>query len=132
MNLEINGEKSIKDFETFLEKATKLVESTNNSPTKGSKNSPKISTKASANKAIREYKTYKEKKYLDLVKKSETVIDDLIKYLKKKKVPGFVIVDFVLMSEDISLKETKDLLKSYELIIEGLEHLVLNPPPKDD
>jgi hypothetical protein len=134
------------DFETFLEKATKLTESTKKSPTKGTKKSPTKLTKTSAIKFIREYKTYKKKMYLDLVNdsitgiekiypdlvnKSKTVISDLIRYLKKINVPGFVIVDFVLMPEDISLKKTNDLLKSYELIIEGLEHLVLNPPEDD-
>ena len=139
MHLEINGEKSIKDFKTFLEKATNLAKS----PTK----SPKKLTKASVKKDIKEYKTYKKKMYLylvnksiteiekiypDLVKRSKIVISDLIKYLKKINVPEFVIVEYVLMHEDTSLKETNDLLKSYELIIEGLEHMVLNPPPEDD
>lgn len=143
MHLEINCQKSINDFETFLEKTTKLTESTKKSPTKGTKKSPTKLTKRSAIKFIREYKTYKKKMYLDLVNnsiieiekiypdlvnKSKTVISDLIRYLKKINVPGFVIVEFVLMPEDISLKKTNDLLKSYELIIEGLEHLVLNPP----
>ena len=51
--------------------------------------------------------------------------------MKKIKVPEFVIVDYVLMHEDTSLEKTKDPLKSYELIIEGLEHMVLNPPEDD-
>lgn len=138
MHLEINGEKSIKDFETFLKKATNLAKSPTKSPTK--------LTKASVTKVIKEYKTYKKKMYLDLVnksiteiekiypdlvKKSKIVISDLITYLKKIKVPEFVIVEYVLMHEDTSLKETNDLLKSYELIIEGLEHMVLNPPEDD-
>ena len=135
MHLEINGEKSIKDFETFLKKAKKLAESPTKSPTKSSTKSPKKSpkrlNKASVKKDIREYKTYKEKMYLDLVNKSKIVIIDLITYLKKRKVPAFVIVDYVLMHEDTSLEKTKDPLKSYELIIEGLEHMVLNPPEDD-
>ena len=129
------GQKLIKEFETFLEKATKLAESTEKSPTKGSKNSPKKLTETSAKELIAHYKEKikndKKKDKSDLVNKSKTVISDLIRYLKKINVPGFVIVDFVLMPEDISLKETNDLLKSYELIIEGLEHMVLNPPEDD-
>lgn len=130
MHLEINGE-SIKDFKTFLKKAKTLVESPTKSPTKSPKKSPKKLTKASVKKDIKEYKTYKKKMYLDLVNKSKIVIIDLITYLKKIKVPQFVIVDYVLMHEDTSLEKTNDLLKSYELIIEGLEHMVLNPPEDD-
>lgn len=123
MNLEMNGKESIKDFKTFIEKAKELTEST--------KKSPQKLTKTSAKKVVSDYEKYKKKQYLDLVKKSKTAIINLIKYLKKINVPEFVIVEYVLMPEDVSLNETKDLLKSYELIIKGLEELVLNPPEDD-
>jgi uncharacterized protein YktB (UPF0637 family) len=120
MNLEMNGKESIKDFETFIEKAKTLTEST--------KKSSKKLTKTSAKKVVRDYEKHKK----NLVTKSKTAIIDLIKYLKKINVPEFLIIEYVLMPEDVSLNETNDLLKSYELIIKGLEELVLNPPPKDD
>ena len=125
------GQILIKDFETFLEKATKLAQSTEKSPTKGSKKLTETSAKELIAHYKEKIKNDKKKDKSDLVNKSKTVISDLIKYLKKINVPEFVIVEFVLIPEDISLKETNDLLKCYELIIEGLEHLVLNPPEDD-
>ena len=114
------GKKIIEEFDAFMKKAVKKV-------TKGS---PTTQTEESVKKDIREYKNTKLKNS-ELLKKSQSVILATIPYLNKINVPESILIEYVLMHEDTSLKKTKDPLKSYELIIEGLEHMVLNPPEDD-
>lgn len=117
------GKKIIKEFDDFMKKAVKKVQ-TKGSPTK--------QNQKSVLEMITDYKNTKLKNS-ELLKKSQSVILATIPYLKKINVPESILIEFGLMNDDFSLKETKDPLESYSLIIDGFEHYVLRPPsPEDD
>lgn len=117
------GKKIIEEFDAFMKKAVKKIQ-TKGSPTK--------QNQKSVLKMITDYKNTKLKNS-ELLKKSQSVILAAIPYLNKINVPESILIDFGLMDDDFSLEETKDPLKSYSLIIDGFEHYVKRPPsPEDD
>ena len=111
------GKKIIKEFDAFMKKAVKKVQ------TKGS---PTRQTEKSVLKMIDDFKNTKLKNS-ELLKKSQSVILATIPYLNKINVPESILIEFGLM-DGSSLEDTNDPLESYSIIIEGFEHYALRPP----
>ena len=111
------GKKIIKEFDAFMKKAVKKVQ------TKGS---PTRQTEKSVLKMINDFKDTKLENS-ELLKKSQSVILATIPYLNKINVPESILIEFGLM-DGSSLEDTNDPLESYSIIIEGFEHYVLRPP----